>query len=44
MRFGRIGTNGQTQTKQFPDAARAKREMDKLVLEKVRKGYIEVPQ
>ena len=43
VRFGRIGTNGQTQTKSYPDEARARREMDKLILEKTRKGYREVP-
>lgn len=39
VRYGRIGTNGQTQTKSFPDEARAAREVEKLVREKVKKGY-----
>src|SRR5690606_7494683 len=42
VRFGRIGTNGQTQTKPFADAAAAVKEQDKLVKEKTRKGYVEV--
>jgi len=41
VRFGRIGTNGQTQTKTFPDAAAAKKHHDKLVEEKTGKGYEE---
>jgi uncharacterized protein (TIGR02996 family) len=39
VRFGKIGTAGQTQTKEFADEARAKKEYDKLVAEKVKKGY-----
>src|SRR5262249_29160529 len=39
--FGRKGTKGQTQTKKFPDAAGAQKEHDKLVTEKLRKGYRE---
>jgi predicted DNA-binding WGR domain protein len=41
IRFGRIGTNGQTQTKTFttPDAAR--REQEKLIRSKLAKGYAE---
>ncbi|WP_395743998.1 WGR domain-containing protein [Prosthecobacter sp.] len=42
VRYGRIGTNGQTQTKTFSDEARARREVQKLIAEKVRKGYTEV--
>lgn len=42
VRFGRLGTNGQTQTKTFADAAAAKKEHDKLVKEKTGKGYAEV--
>ncbi len=37
--FGRIGTNGQTQTKGFASAAAAQAEVDKLIKEKVKKGY-----
>jgi uncharacterized protein (TIGR02996 family) len=39
--YGRIGSAGQTQTKQFKDAATAQREHDKLVKEKLAKGYQE---
>ncbi|MGL4551622.1 MAG: WGR domain-containing protein, partial [Gemmataceae bacterium] len=40
-RYGRIGTAGQTQEKAFADEAKAQREHDKLVAEKLRKGYTE---
>lgn len=40
--FGRTGTKGQTVIKAFESAARAEREMRKLVEEKLRKGYAEV--
>lgn len=39
IRFGRIGTNGQTQVKTLADEPRAAREMAKLIAEKVKKGY-----
>ncbi|MCW1912801.1 WGR domain-containing protein [Luteolibacter sp. GHJ8] len=42
IRFGRIGTKGQAQTKTFADEARALREMNKLIAEKTGKGYVEV--
>lgn len=42
VRFGRIGTNGQTQTKTFADPSAAKKEHDKLVKAKTGKGYGEV--
>jgi predicted DNA-binding WGR domain protein len=41
VRFGRIGTLGQSQTKRFADETEAKREADKLVAEKVKKGYVQ---
>ena len=41
VRFGRIGTAGQSQTKTFADEARAKREAENLVAEKLKKGYVE---
>ena len=41
VRFGRIGTNGQTQTKEFADAAAAEKERDRLIKEKTGKGYAE---
>lgn len=42
VRYGRIGTQGQTQSKVFADATRAAAERDKLVREKTGKGYAEV--
>lgn len=42
VRFGRLGTNGQTQNKTFPSEAAAQKEYDKLIAEKLKKGYVEV--
>lgn len=42
VRFGRIGTAGQTQQKSFATPEKARAEHDKLVAEKVKKGYAEV--
>jgi uncharacterized protein (TIGR02996 family) len=39
--FGKVGSAGQTQTKSFADAAKAQKEHDKLVAEKLKKGYTE---
>ncbi|MFO0841797.1 MAG: WGR domain-containing protein [Gemmataceae bacterium] len=39
--FGKVGTKGQTQTKDFPDEDRARKAYDKLVAEKLGKGYVE---
>lgn len=39
--FGRIGTGGQTQTKAFPDNAAATAHAEKLIKEKLGKGYVE---
>jgi len=41
VRFGRIGTNGQTQIKSFGDANKAKHAYEKVVAEKIAKGYVE---
>lgn len=41
IRWGRIGTAGQSQTKNFADAAKAGAAMVKLVTEKTGKGYVE---
>jgi DNA ligase-1 len=41
VHFGRIGTNGQTQTKNFADEAAAQKHADKLIAEKTEKGYVE---
>ncbi|WP_400770660.1 DUF4132 domain-containing protein [Methylosinus sporium] len=40
VRFGRIGTNGQTKDKSFASAAAAQKELDKLTKEKTSKGYV----
>jgi predicted DNA-binding WGR domain protein len=42
VRFGRIGTAGQTQVKSFADAAAAGRHAERLIGEKLRKGYVAV--
>jgi len=39
--FGKVGTNGQTQTKEFDSDADAAKSYDKLVAEKLKKGYQE---
>lgn len=41
VRYGRIGTAGQSQSKSFTDEARAKLESENLIAEKVKKGYVE---
>jgi predicted DNA-binding WGR domain protein len=41
VRFGRIGTGGQTKTKAFSDADAAARDVARLVKEKLAKGYVE---
>ena len=42
VRFGRIGTSGQTVTKRFPSEADARKSCDDLVARKLKKGYAEV--
>lgn len=42
VRFGRIGANGTAQEKTFADEVKAKAEADKLIREKVSKGYKEM--
>jgi predicted DNA-binding WGR domain protein len=39
VNYGKIGSNGQTQVKDFAEPAAAKAEYDKLVREKRKKGY-----
>ena len=41
VRYGKIGTNGQSQTKELADAAAAAKHVAKLVAEKTGKGYVE---
>jgi predicted DNA-binding WGR domain protein len=40
--WGKLGTSGQQQKKSFASAAAAQVELDKLVAEKTKKGYLEV--
>ncbi len=40
-RYGRIGTSGQESMKEYDTEAKAQNECDKLVAEKVKKGYVE---
>ena len=42
IQFGRNGTNGQSSTKTFGDNIGAERHADKLIREKIGKGYVEV--
>ncbi|MCP5144971.1 MAG: DUF4011 domain-containing protein [Gammaproteobacteria bacterium] len=42
VEFGRVGTRGQRVVKSFADEPRARREAEKLTLEKTRKGYEKV--
>jgi predicted DNA-binding WGR domain protein len=42
--FGRIGTAGQSQTKDFEDDDAARKSFDKLIAEKVRKGYVDAAE
>jgi predicted DNA-binding WGR domain protein len=41
VRFGRIGSDGQSKTKTFAEAAEADRDATRLVNEKLAKGYVE---
>lgn len=42
VRFGKIGTDGQEKVKELGDGAAARKEYDRLVAEKTKKGYEEV--
>lgn len=42
VRFGRIGSQGQTNAKSFPDEAGAVSHAEKLIKQKTGKGYREV--
>lgn len=42
VRYGRLGTDGQTQTKDFATGAEAQKHADKLIGQKTKKGYQEV--
>jgi predicted DNA-binding WGR domain protein len=40
-RYGRLGTSGQIQTKTLDDAAAAQKHAEKLIGQKLEKGYVE---
>ncbi|MDI7173764.1 WGR domain-containing protein [Leptospira santarosai] len=40
--YGKTGTSGQTQTKSFDDEKKCLKEAEKLLAEKLKKGYVEV--
>ena len=40
--YGRIGTGGRVSTKKFSDAAKARQELEKLIAQKIKKGYQKV--
>jgi uncharacterized protein (TIGR02996 family) len=42
--FGKVGTKGQTQTKSFSDQDKARKAYEKLIAEKLDKGYTETTQ
>lgn len=42
--FGRLGTSGQMQTKSFADSAAADKHAEKLIAEKLAKGYHETTE
>jgi DNA ligase-1 len=42
VRFGRNGTQGQSSVKNFGDAAKAEKHVEKMIGEKLGKGYVEV--
>jgi predicted DNA-binding WGR domain protein len=41
LRWGKIGTDGQKSEKSFASEEAASKEMDKLIAEKVKKGYVQ---
>jgi predicted DNA-binding WGR domain protein len=41
VNYGKIGSNGQTQVKDFANAAGAQKEYEKLIGEKKKKGYVD---
>lgn len=41
VRYGRVGTQGQSQDKSFPDPTAALKQAEKLIGEKAAKGYVE---
>lgn len=43
VNYGRIGARGQSKTKEFDSSAAASKDCEKLIKEKLKKGYIECP-
>jgi len=43
IRFGKIGTTGQTTIKDFPTTTAADEARDKAIAQKIKKGYVELP-
>ena len=41
VQYGRLGTAGQTNTKSFADHAAANKHAEKVIAEKLGKGYVE---
>ena len=41
VKFGKVGSTGQTQRKTFATAAEAQADADRLIKEKLKKGYVE---
>ena len=41
VRYGRLGTSGQIQTKTLDDAVAAQKHAEKLIGQKLEKGYVE---
>ena len=41
VRFGKIGTRGQEKTREFDSSEKARASYDKLIAEKLKKGYVE---
>ena len=42
VRYGKVGTQGQSQTKTFDTPALARKSYEKLIAEKLKKGYVEI--
>ena len=42
--YGKTGTAGVTKTKEFKDAAAAQKDAEKLIKEKIKKGYLEITE
>ncbi|SFM86827.1 WGR domain-containing protein, predicted DNA-binding domain in MolR [Chitinophaga sp. YR627] len=43
VQYGKVGTTGQSQTKQFASEEECKKAADKLIAEKTKKGYVALP-